>query len=144
MDRWPSLKNNRAHPLCTLKLWASFHNYIWIETGFIIWKCWNWRRQIGIFWPMWPLNWLENLEKAIWHLCTPSSFVHNFIAIFVPPLQCSFTCSVCPVRPSADRILSALYLPQNSFFKLNFPETLKFGQNLFWFLWPLTLTWTLL
>ena len=29
---WLTLKNNRAPLLCYLKLWASFHSYLWIQT----------------------------------------------------------------------------------------------------------------
>ena len=39
---WMTLKTNRAPVLCHLKLWASFHNHLRIQTGVMIRKCPNW------------------------------------------------------------------------------------------------------
>ena len=39
---WMTLKNNRAHLLSNIKLCASFHHHIWIQTGVTVRK-WGWQ-----------------------------------------------------------------------------------------------------
>ena len=43
-------KKNRSLPICPAKLWASFYNHLWIVTGVITRKRWNWD-QIGCIGP---------------------------------------------------------------------------------------------
>ena len=40
--QWMTLKNNRAPLLCHIKLCASFHHHMWIQTGVTVRKRLNW------------------------------------------------------------------------------------------------------
>ena len=78
-----TLKNNREHPLCNFKLFASFHTHLSIQNGTVR------NRQIWVkicnHCPVLLWNLTDGLEK-IWHLFSAiSSFVHHFIAV------CEFT-----------------------------------------------------
>ena len=84
-----TLKNNRAHFLCYIKLCASFQNHRWIQTGVTVRKCPTWVKisdflsHVTLEFDGWP--W-----KTIGHLFyVASSFVHHFITIgeFKPKLQ---------------------------------------------------------
>ena len=57
---WMTLKNNRAPFLSNIKLYASFHHHMWIQTGVTVGKLLNWV-MISVtltfdLWP-WPFAW---------------------------------------------------------------------------------------
>ena len=85
-----TLKNNRAPLLCYFKLWASFRNHWWIQTGITVWK--------GIIHVIWVKidNFLLPCDLEIWRmtlknnrapvlsnikLCTSFNHVHHHIRI---------------------------------------------------------------
>ena len=57
-----TLKNNRAPLRCCFKLYASFHNYRWIQTKVTVRKR-SIRVKIGDFCPVWPWNLTNDPEK---------------------------------------------------------------------------------
>ena len=59
---WMTLKNNRAPLLCCFKLYASFHNHRWIQTKVTVRKR-SIRVKIDDFFPVWPRNLTNDLEK---------------------------------------------------------------------------------
>ena len=76
-----TLKNNRAHFLCYIKLCASFQNHRWIQTGVTVRKCPTWVK-ISDFLSLVTLEFDGWPWKTIGHLFyVASSFVHHFITI---------------------------------------------------------------
>ena len=78
---WMTLKNNRAHLLCYIKLCGSFESQRWIQTGVTVRKrsipvkIGNFLSRVTLKFDGWP--W-----KTIGHIFyVASSFVHHFIAI---------------------------------------------------------------
>ena len=76
---WPSnltddLKNNRAPLLSIIKLYASFHHHMWIQTGVTVWKRLSWVvTSVTLtfdLWP-WPFAWTSLLSLVI----TPENFM---------------------------------------------------------------------
>ena len=74
-----TLKNNRAPLLCYFKLCASFHSYLWIQTGVTVQKCPNWVK-IGYILSCvtfkfggWPWKTVGHISYAT------SSLVHHFV-----------------------------------------------------------------
>ena len=70
---WMTLENNREHLLSNIKLCASFHHHMWIQTGVTVRKWLN-----GVMtsmtltfhlWP-WPFAWASRLSMVI----TPENF----------------------------------------------------------------------
>ena len=80
LDIWRmTLKNNRAPLLSTIKLCASFHHHIWIQTGVAVRKRPIWVKIDDFFsrvtlkfdlWP-WPFAWTSLLSMVI----TPENFM---------------------------------------------------------------------
>ena len=72
--RWMTLKNNRAPLLSTIKLYASFHHHMWIQSGVTVRKrlCWVMTYVTLTFdlWP-WPFAWTSLLSSVI----TPENVV---------------------------------------------------------------------
>ena len=71
---WMTLKNNRAPLLCNIKLCASFHHHMWIQTGVTVRKRFSWVLTYVTltvdFWP-WPFAWI-----LLWSLViTPENFM---------------------------------------------------------------------
>ena len=69
-----TLKNNRAPLLSNIKLYASFHHHMWIQTGVTVWKLLSWfvtSMTLNIdLWP-WPFAW-----TLLWSLVTtPENFM---------------------------------------------------------------------
>ena len=63
LEIWPmTLKNNRAPLLCCIKLCALFHSHQWIQTKVTVRKRLI-RVKIGNFCPVWPWNFMDDLEK---------------------------------------------------------------------------------
>ena len=67
-------KNNRAHLLRNIKLYASVHHHTWIQTGVTVWKWLSWVVTFVTFifdlWP-WPVAW-----TLPWSLVTtPENFM---------------------------------------------------------------------
>ena len=102
-----TLKNNRAHFLCYIKLCASFQNHRWIQTGVTVRKCPTWVK-ISDFLSLVTLEFDGWPWKTIGHLFyVASSFVHHFITIgeFKSKLQSgnaqfgSKSVIYCPVWP---------------------------------------------
>ena len=82
-----TLKNNRAHLLCYIKLCASFQSHQRIQTGVTVLKC-SIRVKIGEFLSCLTLKFDEWPWKTKGHLfCVASSFVHHFIGQFKLKLQ---------------------------------------------------------
>ena len=69
-----TLKNNRAPLLSIIKLYASFHHHMWIETGVSVRKRLSWVVNSVTFtfdlWP-WPFAWTSLLSLVI----TPENFM---------------------------------------------------------------------
>ena len=69
-----TLNNNRAPLLSNIKLYASFHHHIWIETGVTVRKRLSWvMTSVSLtfdLWP-WPFAWTSILSLVI----TPENFV---------------------------------------------------------------------
>ena len=69
-----TLKNNRAPLLSIIKLYASFHHHMWIQTGVTVPKRLNWVvTSVTLtfdFWP-WPFAWTSLLSLVI----TPENFM---------------------------------------------------------------------
>ena len=67
-----TLKNNRAPLLSNIKLYASFHHHLWIQTGVTVRKRLSWVVTSVTFdlWP-WPLAWTLLLSLVI----TPENFM---------------------------------------------------------------------
>ena len=67
IDRWP-WKNNRAPLLSNIKLCASFHRHMWIQTGVTVRKRLNWvLTSVTLtfdIWP-WPFAWTSLLSMVI-------------------------------------------------------------------------------
>ena len=76
-----TLKNNRAPPLCYLKLCASFRSHWWIQTAVTVWKITIWVKidhffsRVTLQFDIWPWKTTGHLFYAA------SSFVHHFLAI---------------------------------------------------------------
>ena len=79
IDRWHK-KNYRTPLLCPLKLWTSFHNHLWIQTGITVQKR-SIRVKIINFLLVWPWNLMDDLGKIKHLFYATSSFVHYFVAI---------------------------------------------------------------
>ena len=71
---WMTLKNNRAPLLSNIKLYASFHHHMWIQTGVTVRKRLSWVMTSMTLtfdlWP-WPFAWTSLLSLVI----TPENFV---------------------------------------------------------------------
>ena len=71
---WMTLKNNRAPLLSNIKLCASFHHHIWIQTGVTVRKRLSWvLTSVTLtfdLWP-WPFAWTSLLSLVI----TPENFM---------------------------------------------------------------------
>ena len=69
-----TLKNNRAPLLSNIKLYASFHHHMWIQTGVTVWKPLSWvLTSVTLtfdLWP-WPFAWTSLLSLVI----TPENFM---------------------------------------------------------------------
>ena len=69
-----TLKNKRTPILCNIKLYASFHHLMWIQTGVTVWKRLSWLMTSVTLtfdlWP-WPFAWTPLLPLAI----TPDNFM---------------------------------------------------------------------
>ena len=69
-----TLKNNRAPLLSIIKLYASSHHHIWIQTGVTVRKRWSWVvTSVTLtfdLWP-WPFAWTSLLSLVI----TPENFM---------------------------------------------------------------------
>ena len=86
-DRWPwktighlfyatsrFVKNNRAPLLCHIKLCASFHCHIWLQTGVTVRKWLNWvLTSVTLTFDLWslPFPWISLLSMVI----TPENFM---------------------------------------------------------------------
>ena len=71
---WMTLKNNRAPILCHIKLCASFHRHMCIQTGVMVRKWLNWvLTSVTLtidLWP-WPFAWTSPLSMVL----TPDNFM---------------------------------------------------------------------
>ena len=77
-----TLRNNRARFLCYVKLCASFHSHLWIQTGVTVPKRSIWVKIDDLFLSGATLKFDRWPWKKIGHLFyATSSFVHHFIAI---------------------------------------------------------------
>ena len=69
-----TLKNNRAPLLSIIKLYASSHHHMWIQTGVTVRKRWSWAvTSVTLtfdLWP-WPFAWTSLLSLVI----TPENFM---------------------------------------------------------------------
>ena len=60
-----TLKNNRAPLLCYFNLYASFHSYLWIQTGDTVRKRPIWVKIEDFFLAVWPWNLTDDLENQM-------------------------------------------------------------------------------
>ena len=78
---WMTLKKSRAPLLSIIKLYASFHHHMWIQTGVTVGKRLIWVNRhfflsrVTLKFDGWPSKTIGNLFYAT------SSFVHHFIPI---------------------------------------------------------------
>ena len=69
---WMTLKNNRAPLLSNIKLYASFHHHMWIQTGVTIRKWLSWvMTSVTLTFDLWPFGWTSLLSLVI----TPENFM---------------------------------------------------------------------
>ena len=75
LETWRmTLKNNRASLLSNMKLFASFHHHMWIQTGVTVRKRLNWvLTSVTLTFALWhwPFVWTSHLSMAI----TPENFM---------------------------------------------------------------------
>ena len=60
--RWMNSKNNRAHPLCYIKVRPLFQSHQWIQTGVTVWEC-SIVVKFAIICPVWPWNLTDGLDN---------------------------------------------------------------------------------
>ena len=67
-----TLKNNRAPLLSNIKLYASFHHHMWIQTRVTVWKRLSWVvTSVTLTFDLWPFAW-----TLLWSLViTPKNFM---------------------------------------------------------------------
>ena len=83
-------KNNREPLPCTKKLRVLFHIHLWIQTGVVIPKCWNWSPIID-FSPVWPWNFTHDLDKQ---QSTSSTALQAFCIISLPSVNSMWNSTV--------------------------------------------------
>ena len=67
-----TLKNNRAPLLSIIKLYASFHHHMWIQTGVTVRKRLSWIvTSVTLTFDLWPFAWTSLLSLVI----TPENFM---------------------------------------------------------------------
>ena len=72
--RWMTLKNNRSPLLSNIKLYASFHHHMWIQTGVTVPIRLSWvMTSVTLTFDLWPWHfaWISILSLVI----TPENFV---------------------------------------------------------------------
>ena len=67
-----TLENNRAPLLSNIKLYASFHHHMWIQTRVTVWKRLSWVvTSVTLTFDLWPFAW-----TLLWSLViTPKNFM---------------------------------------------------------------------
>ena len=66
------IKKNRAPLISNIKLCASFHHHMWIQTGVTIRKRLSWvLNSVNLTFDLWPLAWTSHLPLVI----TPENFM---------------------------------------------------------------------
>ena len=71
---WMTLKNNSAPLLSNIKLYASFHHHMWIQTGVTVWKRLSWVvTSVTLTFDLWPWTFAWTL---LWSLVIiPENFM---------------------------------------------------------------------
>ena len=71
---WMTLKNNRAPPLSNIKLYASFHHHMWIQTGVTVRKQLSWVvTSVTLTFDLWPWPFAWTLRWSL--VITPENFM---------------------------------------------------------------------
>ena len=71
---WMTLKNNRAPLLSNIKLYASFHQHMWIQTGVTVRKRLSWVMTfVTLTFDLWPWPFAWTLRRSL--VITPESFM---------------------------------------------------------------------
>ena len=69
-----TLKNNRAPLLSNIKLYASFHQHMWIQTGVTVRKLLSWvMTSVTLTFDLWPWPFAWTLRRSL--VITPESFM---------------------------------------------------------------------
>ena len=69
-----TLKNNRAPLLSNIKLYASFHQHMWIQTGVTVRKRLSWvMTSVTLTFDLWPWPFAWTLRRSL--VITPESFM---------------------------------------------------------------------
>ena len=69
-----ALKNNRAPLLSNIKLYVSFHNHIWIQTGVTVRKRLSWVvTSVTLTFDLWPWSFARTLPWSL--VITPENFM---------------------------------------------------------------------
>ena len=69
-----TLKNNRAPLLSNIKLYASFHHHMWIQTGVTVWKRLSWVvTSVTLTFDLWPWPFAWTLRSSL--VITPENFM---------------------------------------------------------------------
>ena len=72
--RWMTLKNNRAPLLSNIKLYASFHHHMWIQTGVTVRKRLSWVvTSVTLTFDLWPWSFAWTLPWSV--VITPENFM---------------------------------------------------------------------
>ena len=71
---WMTLKNNRAPLLSNIKLYASFHHHMWIQTGVTVRKRLSWVvTSVTLTFDLWPWPFPWTLGRSL--VITPENFM---------------------------------------------------------------------
>ena len=71
---WMTLKNNRAPLLSNVKLYASFHHHMWIQTGVTVRKRLSWvMTSVTLTFDLWPWTFAWTLPWSV--VITPENFM---------------------------------------------------------------------
>ena len=110
-----TLKNNRAPLLSSIKLYASFHHHIWIQTGVTVRKRLSWVvTSVTLTFDLWPWPFAH---------CPPRSHRENSPVTQTTPEPTLSSWGGWPLTP---------YYSQRPLILLRCVTEIKFAQNLRW------------
>ena len=96
-----TFKNNRASLLSIIKLLASFHHYMWIQSGVTVWKRLSWVvTSVTLTFDLWP--WPFAWTSLLWLVIIAENFTEYA------------TKSISKFRRNVNKILFSYYRLENS------------------------------
>ena len=154
---WMTLKNNMAHLLYIIKLYASFQSHMWIQTGVTVRKC-SIRVKIGDFFvpcelEIWWMTLETNKAPLLYYIKLWASFqlqsgkaqFESKLVIFCPAWPWNLTNDIGKQQSTSSILYQTLCTISNPSMKPNLsysPEKLNSSQYLVIFCpaWPWNLT----